>query len=202
MRRVLSALVVTAMMLAFATALAPAHRGPIPKYTYGERCRGFIDPVGILFYGRDASATQAAILSDRYYEGMERGTDDSQNFTTHGNCVSTQTSVDDGCFTCNRTHMRIGGIRSPSGNYARDGRGNIFSVGTPHTDRVVFCGALPQHVNPQNGFRDARRRFVAAFRQRGHRVTHQRLKNTRRRQQCYDSYARGDGLVAKIRTTR
>jgi hypothetical protein len=183
-------------------ATASAHRGPIPKYTYGEGCDGFIDPVGILFYGRDASATRSAEISEAVYEGMEMGDDDSQHFVTHGNCMSTQRSVDDGCFTCNRTHMRIGGIRSPSGRYARDRKGRIYSVGTPHTDEVRFCGALPHHVNPENGFRDARRRFVEGFRNAGYTVTHQRIKNTRRRQQCDGSYAQGDGLIAKVRTTR
>lgn len=204
MRAALVLLMAAITALALAPA-ATAHRGPIPKYTYAEGCRGFIDPVGILFYGRTASATRAAQISDRVYPGMKTGDDDSQHFVTHGNCLSTQRAVDDGCPACNRTHMRIGGLRSPrTGRYYRDRRGRIFSVGTPHTDRITFAcsGPLPDHVNPTNGFRDARRRFVRRFRRARFRVSHVRLKSTRRRRQCDGSYAQGDGLVAKVSTSR
>jgi hypothetical protein len=182
---------------------AGAHRGKIPQYTYNEGCKGFIDPIGILFYGRDASATRAADLSEDYYDGMKEGDDDSQYFVGHGNCLTTQKAVDDGGPVQDRTHMRIGGIRSPTtGRYARDGKNRIYSVGTPHTDDFIL--ECRTHVNPPNGFRDARRRFAAAFRENGHKVSYQYLGNKAKRIQCDDPdrIAQGDGFLAKIRTTK
>lgn len=202
-RRPLCALLVlSAFAAAVVVAAVPAgaHRGSIPKYSYNEGCGGFIDPVGILFYGRTASATRVAQLSERYYEGMKMGGDDSQHFRGHGNCLPTQLAVDDGSFAGDRTHMRIGGIRSPGGRYARDRKRRIYSIGTPHTDDFILeCGT---HVNPPNGFRDARRRFVGVFRRNRHKVAHQRIGNDAPREQCGGRIAQGDGLLAKISTSR
>lgn len=198
---VLGALGVSVAMLV-AAAPSPAHRGSIPRYTYGEGCSGFIDPVGILFYGRDAAASRVVELAEAYYEGMKKGDDDSQFYVGHGNCLRTQFAVDDGGPASDRTHMRVGGIRLSDGRYARDRSKRIYSVGTPHTDDFVL--ECRSHVNPPNGFRDARRRFAAAFRRNGHKVKYQYLGNLATRVQCDDDerIAQGDGLLAKIETTK
>ena len=205
-----------AVLVAAGLGVAPerstAHLN-ISKYTYSA-CKGgkvkaddFIDPIGIVFYGKKATSGRIMRLTEKYVDGMKADLEDkSQKLVSHRRCISTRRGVDDHCGLCDRLHIRLA-AQTVKKKLHRDKKRRFITVGTPHdADKdVIGCGETPvptpKHIIPKNGFRNARIKIAKAFKSSGHKVTQKRWKNTRSREQCDGENvdAQGDGIVAFVR---
>lgn len=183
----------------------------ISKYTYSECKRGkaksFIDPIGIVFYGKKATSGRIMRLTEKHVDGMKADPDDkSQKLVSHRRCITTRRGVDDHCGACDRLHIRLAD-QTVKGKLHRDRKRRFITVGTPHYDAkdVVGCGETPlpspKHIIPKNGFRNARIKIAKGFKDAGHKVTQKRWRNTKAREQCDGENvdAQGDGIVAFVR---
>jgi hypothetical protein len=189
----------------------------LTSYSWDRSCSHFIDPIGVVFYGRGAGGEY---LPGQWYKNPPRkghiyyhtgwgrhSGEGTQYFKYVEGCYSNidVQPAEAAPFPNSRYHMRL----FPLDDYA----GGPYLLGTPHhEDWVLRCpghavdmgSSDPDHpVRTDNGsgFDRGRRKLAIRFgkgRHR-HRVTSHHWGNTKARMQCDGEYAGSNGNVAWIK---
>lgn len=203
----------SACACALALALvAPAQAAKSPWYTYakGTGCSRQVDPVNVIFFGRDATAARTDAFVGRY---MGWGVTDSstQGFVTP-RCRLARHQRADGDGNDSRNHVRL------RQRDRRRGQRRRFTMGDAHHEdftgrgpfggcglgggHAVDKGSVKERTPEGSGFDQGRRLMANRWAQRGRYVKYVYKGNTRAFQQCDGDKAGSDGWVAYMSIPR
>lgn len=182
-------------------ALAVAGAGATPasadfntgQYSHSSgACDSSVDPITMVLYGYGARYSTAryrleAVLN--IYRGPWGGNDGaSQYANSHGFCTSLDGESYDACGACNRNHTRY------NQTHHQDTLGRYETVGTPHYDRVVWCG-VPKHRADNYS---ATMYYIVGGASYWYGVSYQYWGNTQAQRQCDGSWVSSDGNVGWV----
>lgn len=180
-------------------------------YTYkkGTSCKHPVDPINVVFYGRDATAGRTDAYVRKYLHWGDATDSSTQGFITP-RCRLAAHQRADGPTDETRFHVRLRQRDRKKGERRR------FTVGDAHHEdftgvgpfngcdidggHAVDKGAVDRRPEDRgatgSGFDRGRRKMAARWRARGRRPTYKNKKNTRSFKQCDGDYAGSDGSVA------
>lgn len=113
----------------------------------------------------------------------------SQCGVSHGFCTPMDGESYDACDICDRNHVRL------NQTHHKDTLGRYETVGTPHFDQTVWCGAVRKHRAQSYLYT---RNYIAGGMSYWYGVSYQNWGNTQPMRQCDGSYTSSDGQVAWV----
>jgi len=176
-------------------------------YTKGTNCadKKQVDPINVVFYGRDATAGRTDAFVDKYMGWGDATDSGTQGFLTP-RCRLAVHQRADGSTRETRNHVRL------RQRERRKGARRHFTVGDAHHEdlsgRGPFngCGIRGKHAVSEgsvrepssngSGFDQGRELMANRWEARGRRVTKPFKGNTHAFEQCDGDFAGSDGRVA------
>jgi hypothetical protein len=156
-------------------------------------CNSSVDPITIVLYGPGAYYSLARSKLQQVlnvYRGPWTGNDGaSQYANSHGFCTSLDGESYDACGGCDRHHLRY------NQTHHRDTLNRYETVGTPHYDRVVWCGGVPKHR--AESFSGTMYYIVGGM-SYWYGVSYQNWGNTQAQRQCDGTWVSSDGNVGWV----
>lgn len=189
----------TALLSTVALLAAPTSQAAAPNLTQytlkncGSGFRHHIDPMNVVFFGRNATPGLAASDLKKLAGWTDRG-GSKQSFLTRGQCFDMDRNAADGCALCARYHLRLFAAADTNS------KGSAFIEADAHHDSYAACRhhvgqilvLLPGHkASTFNGGRAIVREAWFGH----HTIFNRYWGNTQRMKQCDNSYTRSDGNV-------
>lgn len=212
--RILLALTTCALLASAVTAGAGhAIEGGRVWYTYakGTNCKKPVDPINVVFYGRDATAGRTDAFVRKYMRWGDATDSGTQGFLTP-RCRLAAHQRADGATDESRYHVRLRQRARKRGERRRYTVGDAhhedytgfgpFNGCGPFGGHAVDKGSVGEPTPNGSGFDQGRRVMAKRWRARGRSVKYRYKGNTHSFKQCDGDHAGSNGRVAYMTIPR